>query len=152
MQLNFSDNFCADLSLTTDSYGYEYASFETLTEFTNALSSYETVFNLDQHCQFFGVYYFCNYVLIPCDLFTGAPRPICSDSCYYLTTECGSIYNTVLFFASQVYPAFVDDCENTLSHLQTSYGFPCSSNSLEHNCIDLLGRLSVLLLYCLNVH
>ena len=61
-------------------------------------------------------------------------------SCYYLTTECGSIYNTVSLFVNQVYPAFVDDCENTLSHLQTNYGFPCSSNSLEHNCIDLLGK------------
>ena len=140
MQLNNSENFCADFSLATDSYVYGYTSLENLTGFTNGLSSYETFFDLGQHCQFFAAYYFCDYMLIPCDLFTGAPRPICSDSCYYLTTECSSIYDTVSLFASQVYPAFMDDCENTLSHLQTSYGFPCSSNSLEHNCIDLLGK------------
>ena len=92
-------------------------------------------FHLDRHCHLFAAYYFCNYVLIPCDLFSGAPRPICSDSCYYFTTECSS-----MVLANQVYPAFVNNCENTLSHLQTSYGFPCSSNSLKHNCIDLLGR------------
>ena len=132
MQLNVSENFCADFSLATDSYGYGYDSSENLTRITNNLT--ETFPDLGQHCQFFAAYFFCNYVLIPCDLFTGAPRPICSDSCYYFTTECSS-----MVLANQVYPAFVNNCENTLSHLQTIYGFPCSSNSLRHNCIDLLG-------------
>ena len=140
MQLNFSGNFCADFSLATDSYAYGYDSSENLTGFNNNLNGFLSYSDLSEHCPLFAAYYFCNYVIIPCDLFTGAPRPICSDSCYYLTTECSSIYSTVLLFVSQVYPAFVDDCENTLNHLQTSYGFPCSSNSLEHNCIDLLGK------------
>ena len=140
MQLKFSETFCADFSLTTDSYGYGYDSFENLTGFANDLNMNKASFYLDRHCHLFAVYYFCNYVLIPCDLFTGAPRPICSDSCYYLTTKCSSIYSTVLSLDNQIYPAFVGDCENTLSHLQNSYSFPCSSNSLKHNCIDLLGR------------
>ena len=140
MQLNISENFCADFSLAIDSYIYGYDSSENLTGYSNDLNMFVNLFDLGQHCQFFATYYLCNYALIPCDLFTGAPRAICSDSCYYLTTECSSIYSTVLLFATQIYPAFVDDCENTLSHLQTSYGFPCSSNSLEHNCIDLLGK------------
>ena len=140
MQLNLSETFCADFSLTADSYGYGYASFENLTRFANDVNMTRTSFLLYKPCDLFAVYYFCNYVLIPCDLFTGAPRPICSDSCYYFTTECSSIYSTVLLLANQIYPAFVDDCENTLSHLQNNYGFSCSSINLEHNCIDLLGR------------
>ena len=140
MQLNLSENFCADFSLAIDSYVYGYASSENITGFNNNLDTFQTFFDLSEDCQLFGAYYFCNYGVIPCDLFTGAPRPICSDSCYYLTTECSSIYYSALLYVNLVYPAFVDNCENTLSHLQTSYGFPCSSNSLEHNCVDLLGK------------
>ena len=140
MQLNLSENYCADFSLATDSYVYGYTSSENITGFNNNLDTFETYFDLSENCQLFGAYYFCNYGAIPCDLFTGAPRPICSDSCYYFTTECNSMYRTALLFIDQVYPAFVNNCDNTLSHLQTSYGFPCSSNSLEHNCIDLLGK------------
>ena len=140
MQFNFSENICADFSLATDSYVHEYTSSENLTGFTSNANIFVPYLYFSKHCQLFAAYYLCNYVGSPCDLFTGAPRPICSDSCYYLTTECSSIYYSALLYVNLVYPAFVDNCENTLSHLQTSYGFPCSSNSLEHNCIDLLGK------------
>ena len=106
LQLNFSENFCADFSLATDSYGYQYTSSENLTGFISNVNVFVTYFDLYERCQFFAAYYLCNYVIVPCDLFTGAPRPMCSDSCYYLTTECGSIYSNVSsLFINQVYPA-----------------------------------------------
>ena len=97
-----------------------------------------------QFCNLLTAYVICNYVFVPCDLFTGAPRPICTDSCYYYRIECGDTYNALLNVAVLVYSDVMDNCNNTLSHLQTSYDFPCSSNSLENNCIDLQSRWLVL--------
>ena len=83
-------------------------------------------------------YFLCNYVFVPCDLTTGAPRPICTDSCYFVLTECQSEFSLVLQFTSTIDYPIIDNCENTLANLQVGFGFPCSSSSFEDNCIDML--------------
>ena len=135
---------CDDVSLATDFYGYEYTN---LTEILNQVDNYDLLLDFNHICGQLTGYFICNYVFIPCDLFTGAPRPICSDSCYYYCTECSDTYHTLLRVIPQAYPYIMDDCDNTLSHLQTGYDFPCSSSSLENNCLDLLRKFSVLTLH-----
>ena len=100
------------------------------------LESLRAFFDFSLICHQFATYFICNYVFVPCDLFTGAPKSICSDSCYFLRTYCAGTYFSVVMVGALRFP-FEDNCENTLTHLQLGYNFPCSSSSLGNDCIDL---------------
>ena len=132
---------CAEYSLATDFYGYAYTSNENLTSFAVILESLRPFFDFSLICHQFAVYFICNYVFVPCDLFTGAPRSICSDSCYFLRTYCDEEYFSVVQVGSLRFP-FEDNCENTLTHLQLGYNFPCSSSSIGNDCIDVRSTLT----------
>ena len=139
MQLDFlHQSGCIDFSLATDLYGYGYTSYENLSDFAMNVEEYRHFLDLKHFCHRFAAYFICNYVFVPCDLFTGAPRPICTESCYYFHTYCNETYRTILLIRTRSF-TIMDNCDNTLVHLQTEYGFPCSSGSLKNNCIDLLG-------------
>ena len=140
MQLDSLDQtFCGDVSSATDSYIYGYTSYENLTKINMFTEQIEPFINRSDSCVQFTIYYFCNYIYVPCDLTTGGPLLTCSNSCYFLRTNCPIRYFQVLSFgASAGYP-IVDNCENTLSYLQQEFGFPCSSSSLQNDCIDYLG-------------
>ena len=141
LQLNIlNQSSCAGFSLATDFYGYGYTSYENFTEIATSVEMYSPFLKLSYHCHQFAAYFICNYAFIPCDLFTGAPRSICSDSCYYFRTRCNETYDDILLYGGIVAYPFIDNCENTLIHLQTTYGFPCSSSTFENNCIDVIGR------------
>ena len=106
------------------------------------LQQIEPVITIDIRflCYQFATYYLCNYIFPPCDLTTGAPQAICTESCDYLLTECSDEYQQlVVYLLANGYTLNVT-CGNTLN-LQQDYGFPCSSSSLQNNCIDLLGML-----------
>ena len=138
MQLNFlRQSGCADYTFTTGFYGYGYTSNENLTAFATILESLRAFFDFSPICHQFAAYFVCNYVFVPCDLFTGAPRSICTDSCYFLRKYCDETYFSVVNVSALRFP-IVDNCENTLIHLQLGYNFPCSSSSLGNDCIDLL--------------
>ena len=138
MQLNFlRQTICADYTFATDFYGYGYTSNENLTALAAIIESLKDFFEFSFLCHRFAAYFICNYVFVPCDLFTGAPRSICTDSCNYLRRFCDDTYFTVVNVGSLTFP-IVDNCENTLIQLQTGYNFPCSSSSLGNDCIDLL--------------
>ena len=137
LKLNFlRQSGCAEYSLATNFYGYGYTSHVNLTSFAAILESLRTFFDLSLICHQFAAYFICNYVFVPCDLFTGAPRSICSDSCYFLRQYCSATYFSVVMVGALRFP-IVDNCENTLIHLQLGYNFPCSSSSLGNDCIDL---------------
>ena len=138
---------CAEFSLASNFYGYEYTSYENLTEFAVVLESVSPIFDFAITCHRLAAYFICNYVFPPCDLFTGAPRSICTDSCYYLRDRCDREYFSMVSFAALRYP-MVDNCENTLIHLQQGFNFPCSSSSLGNDCFDLLSMCDV---YCVNI-
>ena len=88
-------------------------------------------------CDHFGFSLLCNAIFVPCDLTTGMPRPICTDSCYYYRTHCSKDYSSAIRFAAALEYPLKDNCENTFSHLQLGFNFHCSSNSLQNSCIDL---------------
>ena len=134
------DSICANFSFATAYYYYEYTSYENLSNLYTIIQQVEPVITIDLHslCTQFFTYYFCNYFFPPCDLTTGAPQAICSESCDYFLTECSDEYNQLFAFSGLQGYDLTIDCSNTLS-LQQDYGFPCSSSSLQNNCIDLLG-------------
>ena len=145
LKLDFiQQGMCANFTFATDYYYYEYTNYENLSNFNMILQQIEPVITVDLIflCYEFATYYFCNYVFPPCDLTTGAPRAICSESCDYFVTHCAKVYSLLVIYleAYEVLKYINIDCSNTLN-LQQDYGFPCSSNSLQNNCIDLLGML-----------
>ena len=131
---------CSEFSLTIDFYGYGYTSYENLTRFALILDQLRAAFfDPSIFCDRFTVYFIINYVFPPCDLTTGAPIPLCTDTCYAFRTICQLDYfSSILFARTHNYP-IMDNCENTLIHLQVGYDFPCSSSSLHNKCINLRG-------------
>ena len=140
-QLNFlRQHICADFSITTDFLVYGYTSYENLTRFADDLNNYKILFDYPGICGLITAYFICNVAFVPCNVFTGAPRPICTDSCYYFRTECENVYNALLGVTISLDPDYKDNCNNTFNNLQITYDFPCSSDSLAYDCIDLIGR------------
>ena len=130
---------CANFSVATDYYIYGYTSYRNLTDFVMLLHLFEPAVNFKYSCTRFTAYYFCNIIFPPCDFITGAPRAICTESCYYASTQCTTAYTQVKTFLKPFGFVLSDNCENTLEPLQEYFGFPCSSSSLQNGCIDLLG-------------
>ena len=138
LQLDFlHQKACAQFTLATDFYIYRYTSYENFTEFAMTLDQLRSFVDFSEFCEQFATYFICNYVFTPCDLTTGAPRPICTDTCYFFRTYCSDTYSSMIRFAAAVKYPIMDNCENTLAHLQLGYNFPCSSSSLQNDCIDI---------------
>ena len=129
---------CGNFSLATNVYSYGYTSYQNLSRIIRFTERIRRVTDFSLFCNRFITYYLCNYVFIPCDLTTGGPRAICSISCYYLHVHCYERYFAALSFVASVGYPVNESCEDTLSHLQLGFGFPCSSSSLQNDCIDIL--------------
>ena len=129
---------CANYSLATDSYIYGYTSYNNLTEFAKLVLGIAPLIDFSYFCAQFSLYFFCNFGFVPCDLTSGAPRAICTESCNYAAINCSSVYNQVVAFVKAFGYTVKEDCENTLNFIQ-DFGFTCSSSSLQNGCIDLLG-------------
>ena len=138
LQLDFlRQGFCSGFSLANNFYGYGYTSYANLScyllHYWNHLESFLLIHLLV--LDYLHTLYAITY-LFPCDLFTGAPKPTCTDSCYFLRTHCDMSYFLVVMISALRFP-IMDNCENTLSHLQLGFNFPCSSSSLGSDCVDL---------------
>ena len=139
LRLDFLEqSVCGEASLATDFYSYGYTSYHNLSEVSKLTKQIEPFIDYSLLCTQFAIYYFCNYVFIPCDLTTGGPISICSNSCYFLPTNCSVLYFQVVSLATTAGYPVNESCENTLIHLQLAFDFPCSSSSLQNDCIDLL--------------
>ena len=140
LQLDFlHQSFCSGFSLATNFYGYGYTSYANLSLFATLLEPLRPFFDDAFNCDRLSAYFICNYVFVPCDLFTGAPKSICTDSCYLLRTNCAMSYLSLVMVGALRFP-IMDNCENTLAHLQQGFNFPCSSSSLGNDCVDLISK------------
>ena len=82
----------------------------------------------------------CSIPFIPCNLTTGAPIPLCSNDCSSFESECYNEFSALSDF-SEVYDyPFIQNCQNTLSHLNMYFNFPNSSSDFKDNCLALSGR------------
>ena len=127
------------LDYTTQENFYDY--IETLNNLEPLLSDSGE----DNICQNATAYLLCNYVFIPCNLTTGNPRPICTMPCdYYVNRRCANLFEIILRFSSIINYPFMNDCPNTLSHLET-FGYSLSSASFADDCIDLAGMYTMVI-------
>ena len=147
VQLKFleQNSICSDINLATDYYNYRYTSLENFTSFSETIIALQDIIRLGLtgFCGNVLAYFLCNYVFVPCDLTTGAPRPICMDSCRFVRTHCNTEFTYILQFASTIDYPVIDNCGNTLANLQVGFGFPCSSSSFEDNCNDILQGIRI---------
>ena len=130
---------CGNHSLATDYYIYGYTSYENLIDIIKIVHDFTPAIDLSYFCTEFTAYYFCNYGFPPCDLTSGAPRAICAESCHYINTHCSVEFLQVEIYLRAFAIDIKRDCDNTLRNIQDNFDFPCSSSSLQNECVDLLG-------------
>ena len=112
-----------------------FASLNTLVDQLEGLQKYK-----DVECYTGALQFSCNVLFIPCNLTTGTPRPICSDVCANFRHTCTDQFNVLVDLSSitTLYP-FIQNCENTLSHLNTGYGYPNLSSEFKDDCFSFSG-------------
>ena len=117
-----------------------------LAEFIVLIKQIPLLLDFTFFCTEFAVSLLCNAAFVPCDMTTGAPKAICSDSCYFLQNDCSENYNQLKIYADAFfrYP-IPEDCDNTLIMLQENFSFPCSSSSLGNDCLDLFSMFDCLI-------
>ena len=132
---------CAEFTQAHVIYAYTTEQeFNTYVTILDRLENNLAVSDVTEVCKEAVSYVMCNYVFIPCNLTTGNPRPICTKSCdYYFNRKCKEIFDLIVRYAPYVheYP-FVNNCPNTLSHLN-KFGHSLSSDSFADDCIDIAG-------------
>ena len=144
IQLNSLDNAICNDGFIQESHNviFDYTTEENFIEYIQTLDNLEELLRTsgeDQICQDVTAYFLCNYVFIPCNLTTGNPRPLCTVPCeYYVNERCANIFETIFRFSSIVDYPLMNDCPNTLSHLET-FGLSLESDSFADDCIDIAG-------------
>jgi len=84
--------------------------------------------------------FLCNYIFMPCDLFTGNPRLICSTECnnYLNNRRCNSTFEVVIAaIATDANYLLQPDCNSPLQLLQEFDAALPSSFVGNENCIEL---------------
>ena len=89
-------------------------------------------------CYYGAVEFACNVLFVPCNLTTETPKPICSDICSNFRSACKDQFNVMKDIAQINGFPFIDNCEDTLSHLK-SYGYPNLSSEFRDDCLSLSG-------------
>ena len=130
------DGVCSSYSLATNGYLFNYinASFEYLTEVSNQV---ETLFhNTGPTCYNITLTYACNALFVPCDLTSGTPIAMCSNSCKQFKTICSVEYDTVV--KGLVAITFVSDiCSDTLVYIKNEFAVNTTFKGVEHNCLGM---------------
>ncbi|XP_065883016.1 uncharacterized protein [Dysidea avara] len=133
---------CSSVTHSFNSYYYNYTSSENFEQISTVIS---TLFagnfsEEDQFCLNASLYFVCNYIFIPCDIYTGNPRLICPSVCDdYLSNErCNSTFETVIaaIATESDYP-LQPDCNNPFQLLEEfDVNLPSSFMGNE-SCIEL---------------
>ena len=133
-------------TLSLNNVIFKYTSDKNLSMLLDRLQSFRALL-LDSRfrsaCRFPTGLFFCNLFFIPCNLTTGTPRPICSRSCSQFFSACNTQFNVLLDFSRVINFPFMHNCENTLHHINMSFGYPNSSSDFEDDCLDLPGRIYI---------
>ena len=86
----------------------------------------------------------CSIIFIPCNLTTGAPIPLCSNDCSSFESECYDAFSALINFSKFYDYPYIQNCQNTLSHLNMYFNFLNSSSDFKDNCLALPGTLHVI--------
>ena len=142
------DGVCSSYSLATNGYLFNYidASFEYLTEVLNQV---ETLFhNTGPTCYNITLTYACNVLFVPCDLTSGTPIAMCSNSCKQFKTSCSVEYETVARGLSVIDKFVSDICSDTLVYIKTRFAVNTTSKGVESNCLGMYLMHSCLCACC----
>ena len=108
--------------------------YETVVNETGGLGTLLTL--VPGECKISSLLLVCSIIFIPCNLTTGAPIPLCSNDCSIYDSICENTISTMADLAKVNYFPFIQNCENTLSHLNN---YPNSSSDFKDNCLALSG-------------
>ena len=134
---------CRQFKQASQNVIFEYTTDEQFDGYIETINGLEelllTAEDVDEVCRQAAGYIICNYVFIPCNLTTGNPKPICTLPCdYYINMRCRDIFVVILQFATIIEYPFMNNCPNTLSHLE-EFGVSLLSDSFADDCIDIAG-------------
>ena len=145
-QVEFSgEGSCSPYSLSLNHMIFKYTSdknFSVLLDYSVESLFHET----NRGCTVPTRIHICNMFFIPCNLTTGTPRPLCQRSCFSFCSACNSEFDTISDIASLLDIPIMHNCENTLHHINTGYGYPNSSSDFEDDCYDLPDLPSMLVM------
>ena len=134
---------CSPYSLSLNHMIFKYTSDKNFSMLLDLLSSIKTLLrnSVTRGCTLPTGMLICNLAFIPCNLTTGTPRPLCSETCFKFYSACNLEFNTVTSFAELISFPILGSCENTLSHINEGYGYPNTSSDFKDDCYDLPGML-----------
>ena len=119
---------------------FNYANESHYKEIANNTNGIKTLLELvTEECRASGTLLGCSLIFIPCNLTTGAPIPLCSNDCFSYDSICENVFSNMVNFAKFYDYPFIQNCENTLSHLNTHINYPNSSSDFKDNCLALPG-------------
>ena len=130
---------CSLFSLSVNHMVFNFTSKQNFSNFMKILESVETLstFGVPSYCELSTGIFLCNLIFVPCNLTTGTPRPLCSRACYNFNHVCNEQYRLISQIAMVLHIPFLNNCKNTLHHLNAGYGYPNSSSEFEDDCFDL---------------
>ena len=143
MQLDAELQAFSQYGLSIDNMIYNYTSEKNFSNYLEALKLGVTIEFFPEFssstCLSYAAVFAYNYILIPCNLTTGTPRPLCSTDCYIFRYYCDNLYTIFDEYADLLNIPFVDDCDNTFHHLNEQFNFPNSSQDFKDDCFDFSG-------------
>ena len=146
-QIDFSgEGSCSPYILSLNHMIFKYTSDKKFSELLDY--PIESVFHSSatKGCTVPTTIHLCNMMFIPCNLTTGTPRPLCPRSCFSFCSACNVEFNAIFSLARFSAIPLMHNCENTLHHINTVYGYPNSSSDFEDDCYDLPDLPSMLIM------
>ena len=146
-QVEFSSGeSCSPYSLSMNHVIFKYKSEKSFFVLLDYLAESLFQHGSTRSCYIPTLIHLCNMVFIPCNLTTGTPRPLCQRSCFNYCSACNAEFTAISNAANFTTVPLMHNCENTLHHINTGYGYPNSSSDFEDDCYDLPDLPSMLIM------
>ena len=146
-QVEFSgEGSCSPYSLSLKNMIFKYTSDKNFSELMRYSVDSLLRNSITRGCKDPTGIHLCNMIFIPCNLTTGTPRPLCQRSCFNFCSACNLEFNTISTIGSLLDIPIMHNCENTLHHINTGYGYPNSSSDFEDDCYNLPDLPSMLVM------
>ena len=137
--------FAKNFSLNVSQVAYKYTNEESFAYYLDILeisAKNIDVAEVDDVCDLYGVLFVYNQLFVPCNLTSGTPRPLCSNSCYFFRSNCSREFDSIIKLISIIAKnSLVYDCGNTFHFINVLSNFANSSKDFEEDCIDISGNM-----------
>ena len=138
--MDFSEESCSSFSLSVNYMVFNFTSKQKFSHYMEKLNTLQSIIldtsGIPPHCERSTGLFVCNLIFVPCNLTTGTPRPLCSRTCSNFYRFCTDQYNVIANIARILEFPILQNCKNTLHHLNAGYGYPNSSSEFEDDCFE----------------